>query len=131
MNVDDTRYRWVDGINCTDAEWQQIDAMLLARGWMSLNRATSRILLAETPNGHLLGFNVVQMMPYIGPLFVIPSARGTGIAQELATKLFEFLATVEVRGFIAMAQSKHAEKICVDIGMQLVESPVYILGGRA
>lgn len=124
-------YRWVDGVSCTDEEWAKIDALLELRGWMSLNRNTSRILLAENEAEELLGFHVFQMMPYAGPLYVIPSARGTGIADTLVVKLLEFLAAAEVRGFIAIAQSKHAERVCVEIGMTPVEAPVYVLGGRA
>lgn len=128
--MSEVTYRWVNGIDSPDQEWDTLDRMLRALGSMSLNRATSRILLAEA-NGHVLGFHVFQMIPFAGPLYVIPSARGTGIADTLIVKLLEFLAAAEVRGFIAVAQSKHAEKACVAIGMDRVENPVYILGGRA
>lgn len=129
--MDDANYRWVEGHACTQEEWDRIDRLLEARGWMSINRETSRILLAEGPAGELLGFHVFQLLPFAGPLYVIPSARGTGIADMLVVKLLEFLAAANARGFIAIAQSKHAERKCIEIGMQPIEAPVYVLGGRA
>jgi GNAT superfamily N-acetyltransferase len=123
-------FRWVHGFQCTPEEWSEIDKMLQSVGSMSLNRQTSSILLAEVDK-EIVGFHVFQSIPFAGPLYVVPSARGTGIADVLVVKLLEFLAAAEVRGFIAIVQSKHAEKACVAIGMNRVESPVYILGGRA
>lgn len=120
-------YRWVDGPTATDAEWDRIESLLAARGWASLNRPTSRILLAEDAAGELLGFEVFQMIPYVGPLWVRPSARGTGLAEDLSDRMLDFMAEIQARGWLVTAESAYAEKICVDRGMTKVETPVYVM----
>ena len=129
MNKQTVRYRWVDGVSCSDAEWNKIDIMLATRGWMSLNRNTTRALIAESPDGVIQGFNIFQMIPFLGPLYVLPSARGTGIAEDLSAKMVDFMQEVQARGYIAIAQSPHAVKLCENLGMKKVESPVYAKGG--
>lgn len=119
-------YRWIDGMSATIEEWDRFESLMAARGWACLNRPTSRILAAER-DGDLLGYIVFQMTPYVGPLFVRPSARGTGIAEELSNRMIEFLAEINVRGWIVAAESQHAEQICIDSGMTKVEAPVYVM----
>ena len=125
------KLEWVSGPHCTDDEWAKVEAILATRGWMSLNRPTSTVLLAYGPSGELLGFNVVQMMPYAGPLFVIPSARGSGLAEELVDEMMIFLAKIKARGFMAIAQSPHTEQLCVKLGLKKVEAPIYMMGGTS
>jgi GNAT superfamily N-acetyltransferase len=127
--MNEIKYRWVDGVSCTQEEWDKIDMMLATRGWMSLNRNTTRALIAESPEGVILGFNIFQMIPFLGPLYVLPSARGTGVAEDLSQRMVDFMTEVEARGFIAVAQSPHAAKLCEHMGMKKVESPVYAKGG--
>lgn len=121
---DDVRYRWIDGPTATDEEWSKIDEILATRGWTSLNRATSRIRLAEDATG-ILGFLVLQMYPHVEPLFVRPSARGKGVAERLSDDMIAFLQQVEVRGFELTADSPHAAKLAEAAGLRKVESPVY------
>jgi hypothetical protein len=123
------RYEWVDGPTCSDSDWERIESILAARGWLSLNRLTTRVLLAYSESGELLGFNILQMMPYVGPLYVKPSARGTGLAEDLVDQMMIFLADIQARGFLAIAQSPHTEKLCLQLGLKKVESPVFIMGG--
>jgi len=120
-------YRWIDGPDASVEDWDRIEGLLAAKGWMSLNRLTSRILMAEDADGVLLGFHVFQMVPYCGPLYVKPSVRGTGVAEELADKMLSFLIDVQARGWLVTAESTHAEKLCVARGMKRVESPVYVM----
>jgi len=120
-------YRWVDGRDASEEDWERVESLLAAKGWMSLNQSTSRILMAEDASGTLLGFHVFQLIPYCGPLYVKPSARGTGVAEELADKMLTFLIDVQARGWLVTAESAHAEKLCVERGMKRVESPVYVM----
>jgi hypothetical protein len=125
--ISDVRYPWIDGFDGDPKDWDRIESILAAKGWMSLNPPTSRILVAEDAKGELLGFHVFQMLPYCGPLYVRPSARGTGLAEDLADKMLDFLIEVKARGWLVTAESPHAEKLCIEHGMKRVDSPVYMM----
>jgi len=119
-------YRWIDGPSAKPEEWDAIDELLASRGWASLSRPVSRILLAEE-DGAIVGFHVFQMVGYCGPLHVTRSHRGTGIAEELTDKMQQFLESCHARGYIAVTESPHAEKICKDKGMERLPYPVYVM----
>jgi hypothetical protein len=124
--VSDPTYRWVDGPTATDEEWDKIEGILASRGWMSLNRPTTRILVADDADGSLLGFICLQMVPHTEPLFVRPSQRGTGLAETLADKMLEFMLSIQARGWMVVADNPIAAELCESRGMVKVESPVYI-----
>lgn len=119
------KYRWIDGPTAADADWNRIEDILAARGWSSLNRPTSRILVAEV-DGELAGFHVFQLYPHAEPQWVRPRYRGTEISATLADKMLEFLTDIKVRGFMVVADSPFAIALCESRGMTKVESPVYI-----
>jgi hypothetical protein len=121
----DVTFRWVSGLNASEEEWNRLDAMLAEHGWASLNRATSRVLVAES-NGEM-AFIAFQMVPYVGPLYVPRSMRGDGVAVELADKMMTFLIENDTRGWMAVAESPHTAKLCENRGMQRVPAPVYVL----
>jgi hypothetical protein len=123
------RYRWIDGVACEENDWARIEGLLAARGYISLNRWTSRVLLAEDAEG-IVGFHVFQLIPYTGPLYVRPSARGTDVAAKLADDMLTFLAEAQVRGFIVIADSPFSAKLCKDRGMTELKSPVFVMGGE-
>lgn len=125
-------YRWVNGPECSNEEWDKLDLILATRGWMSLSRLTSRILIAENAEGDMLGFSVIQFVPFSGPLWVAPSARGTGIADELAEKTVNcLLVDMNARGFMATAESPHTAKLCLKQGMTEIPVKVFSRGGGA
>lgn len=123
--MDNISYRWIDGPTASDADWEKIESILASRGWMSLNRNTSRILVAERDG--TMAFHVFQLLPYCGPMFVPLSMRGTGVAEELADQMVNFLGSVEARGWIVVADSPHAAKLCRERGMKELQSPVYVM----
>lgn len=125
--MDDVRYRWIDGPTASDADWDTIDLLMATSGWPSLNRATTRIRLAEDATGKVLGFSVLQLFPHAEPLWVAPSARGTGIAEKLTDDMFAFLQEVRVRGFLVVASSPFAQRLCEQHGMKPLEHPVYAM----
>jgi len=118
-------YRWVDGNDATVEDWGRVEDILAARGWSSLNRSTSRILLAEV-DGELAGFHILQLYPHAEPQWVRPKYRSTEISATLADKMLEFLRDIKVRGFMVVADSEFAVALCEERGMTKVESPVYI-----
>jgi hypothetical protein len=123
--MSDVTYRWIDGITCPDDLWKQIDEVLAKRNWMAMSRDYTRLLLAEQ-NGET-AFCAYQGLPYCGPLFVPKSMRGSGVAQELANGMVNWLLEIGARGWIAVAESPYAEKFCQEHGMVRVNYPVYVM----
>lgn len=123
--MSDVRYRWIDGPTATEEEWQRIDDVLANRGWASLNRQTTRILVAE--RGNEFAFHIFQLVPYCGPLYLPRSMRGTGIAEELADQMMAFLVENNARGWLVTAESPHAAKLCENRGMMRVPYPTYVM----
>ena len=124
--MSDITYRWCDGPQMSDADWDRenarLEPVLITRGWASLSKWTSRILIAETSAGDLVGFIVLQALPFVGPLYTVPSARGTGIAEDLSDQMQAFLTENKARGWVAIAESPHAAKLCEQRGMKRVEN---------
>jgi hypothetical protein len=124
--MSDVTYRWIDGVSATEAEWDTLERVMAVRGWASLNRPTSRVLVAEI-DGVLVGFHCLTLFPHAEPQWVIPSQRGKGVSEELAERMMEFLAEVRVRGFMVVADSPFAEELCKKHGMRKITSPVYAM----
>lgn len=120
----DVQYRWLDGPMASQEDWDRIELLLSTRGWMSLNRLTSRILIAER-EGQLVGFHVFQLVPSAGPLWVKPSDRGSGVAEHLADEMLAFFAETCARGWMVVATNPSSAKLCETRGMHLIKSPVY------
>jgi hypothetical protein len=128
----DVTFEWVDGpdaVNApkpaTKAEWETIERVCTERNWMSLNRVLTRVLLAKV-DGEIVGFHVMQLVPHVEPLWVEEEQRGTGLAQQLSDAMVAFLQSVGARGWVVIADSPHAVKMCKDHGMAKVKSPVYM-----
>ncbi len=116
-------YKWLQG-----EELAQLEPKLAEFGWASLNPNTSRAY-AAFDDDTLIAFITLQLFPHVEPLFVAKEYRGTGLAEHLSDMMYDFLAEIKVRGFMCVADSPHAEKICIAKGMKRLESPVYVLIG--
>lgn len=126
--MDDVTYRWIDGPLATDEEWERIGLILAARNWMSLNRPTTRVLVAEH-EGRLAGFFVFQLVPHAGPFYVRPDLRGSEIGNELADRMAEFFAETHARGVVIVADNPISAQMCIERGMLKVQQPVFVLPG--
>lgn len=125
------RYRWITGVEASQEDWDRIESICASRGWMSLNRElTLRILLVEDDEG-LCGFLPLQLIPHTEPMWTAPRIRGTEVAAEMARQMKQFLDENDARGYLVIAESPFAAKICEHFGMHRVVSPVYayIRGG--
>lgn len=118
-------FRWINGFEASQEDWDRIENIMLARGWMKLNPNTSRILVAEK-DGAIAGFVCLQLVPHVEPLFVAPSFRGTGLAETLSDKLIAFMHESAARGWMAVASDSTVAKLCEKQGMHKIESPVYV-----
>jgi hypothetical protein len=120
----DITFRWIEGWNATPEEWERIEKILTARGWMVLNPNTSRILVAEQDE-MLAGFVILQMVAHTEPLFVAPKFRGTELAAELSDRLIQFMHDCKARGWMAIASNSIVAAECERKGMKRVTLPVY------
>lgn len=114
-------FRWLEGEEATD--W--LNPVLQSRGWALLNPATSRALCAFQDE-RMIAFHVLQLYPHAEPMFVDPEFRGTGLAEDLADRMYAFLREVRARAYMVVAESPFAEQLCKARGMKRVEYPVYI-----
>jgi GNAT superfamily N-acetyltransferase len=122
-------FEWIEG---TDPRMEAVQAVIEQRGWTPLNFQTCRAYCAFEPDGTLVGFSIFQLFPMVGPFFVDPSYRATGIAETLADDTAAFLHECNTRGYIAIADSPHSEKLCKGHGMKLIDAPVYLMAeGKA
>ena len=124
--VDNLQYLWVMAGQDASPYLPQIDAAIQRMGWTPLNGKTSNVLVA-LDGEKVVGFHVPQLFPHAEPLFVDPGWQGTGLANELSGRMLDFLMSVNARGFMVIADSPHAEKLCQKFGMKRVTSPVYIM----
>lgn len=131
MEQGEVTYRWLDAIidGVEHPDWDRVEDILRRNGWMSLNRHTSRVLLAER-NGSILSLFIFQLIPFLGPVWSDKSVRGTGLADEMTQKMYQFLLESNARGWIALAESEHGRKMCEDFGMQRIEYTAYIKIGE-
>src|ERR1700677_2944327 len=113
----------------TQPDWDRIEQVLVAKSWLSLNRETSWILIAEDSLGKMVAFTVFQLLPYCGPAHVNREWRGSGLAEEMNDEMHEFLVEGQVRGWLVVAESKFIQEYCEKIGMARVVSPVYVKVG--
>lgn len=121
-------YRWLNGWEATDEEWNRIDKILAAQHWMSLSREWTRIRLAED-NGKIVGLYVLQAIPHAEPMWVDKRYYGTGLADALADDMMEFLTAENARGWMIVAENPIAQKMCEARNMTRVSCPVFVMGG--
>jgi hypothetical protein len=115
-------YKWLDFDKITE-----LDPYMIARGLPTLNQSTTRVRAAYDGDT-LVGFLVLQLFPHCEPLYVDPNYRGNNseIANKLIDDMFSFMGDCSIRGFISIAESPHAEKLCIERGLEKIEYPVYI-----
>jgi len=126
MNTNNLTYKWLD-----NEAISALDPIMFARKLPALNRETSRVRAAYDGD-KLVGFLVLQLMPHMEPLYVDPMYRGVGdarggmIANQLIDDMFAFVGECGIRGFICIADNNIVEGMCLDRGLQKIDSPVFI-----
>ena len=120
-NPSDITYRMLTG-----DELSILDPTMRRRGWSPLNFPTSCAWCAFDGD-RIVGFIVLQLFPHPEPIHVEPDYRATGIAETLADKMLAFMREIHIRGFMVVADSDFAAKLCEDRGMERIQAPVYIM----
>ncbi len=113
-------YRWLEGPEAV----YELEGFIAAQGWTSLDAAHTRALAAYD-GATLVGFITLQMVGFVGPLFVIPGHRDGQVSGQLSELMYGFLNEVGAKGYLAVCDNPAAAKICRQHGMQEVKSPVY------
>lgn len=117
-------YEWRSHRDAVDAVTPIIEAI----GWTRLNDSTTLICrIAKNEQGRIIGFYPLQLFPHAEPLWVASDYRGSGVAEQLAEDMRKFLQDAKCRGFMVVADSVHAQKMCESFGMERVQSPVYVM----
>lgn len=113
-------YRWLEGPEAIE----ELEGFIAAQGWTPLNATYTRALAAYD-GATIVGFITLQMVGFVGPLYVSPGNRDGSISGELSERMHGFLKEVEAKGYLAVCDNPAAAKICRKHGMQEVKSPVY------
>ena len=58
--MDGITKRWIDGADATEQDWKRSEQIVDAKGWMSLPKAMSRILVAEDADGKAPAHNFAE-----------------------------------------------------------------------
>jgi hypothetical protein len=77
---------------------------------MPLNRQTSRVYLAEQ-DGQIVGISCLQLMPFVGPLWLEKKLRGKGISDKLADDTIDWLRETNARGWFIVADSPFIQNV--------------------
>ncbi len=118
-------FKWIYG----EEMLAMLQPVIEHQGWTPLNPYTARALVAME-EGILCGFSVIQLFPHAEPMWVETDLRGSGLAEELATRMKKYLDDTQTRGYMVIADSPFAVKLCEERGMKRLTSPVYMMGGR-
>lgn len=112
--------RWLDG-----DDLDQLEPILRERGWMSLNKSTTRVRAAFY-EGRIVGFVCLQLVPHMEPLYVEPEFRGSPVAMDLVNDMAEFIRDARCRGVMIVAGAPGIEALAKHFGMEQITHPVYI-----
>jgi ribosomal protein S18 acetylase RimI-like enzyme len=109
--------KWVENIDA-------LEEIFRDRGWMQLNRETSKVL-GFYDGDKLAGFLCVQLVPHMEPIYVDPEYRGRGIPDILVTEMAQYIKSVNARGVMIVAGHPGMERIAQHFGMERIHEPVY------
>lgn len=114
-------YRWIE-----NEELAILDPIFDEKGWTKLNLYTGTRALCAYEDNKLVGFFVLQLFPHTEPLYVDSTTHNSPeIAISLVRQMVEFIKSINIRGYMVVADTEFAKLMCERGGMQQIESPVY------
>ena len=117
-------YEWFSG-----EAVRLLDEYMASKGWPPLNPFISRVLVAKDDHGAIAGIHVLQLLPHAEPLVVEPEYRGSGVAEELAARMTDYLAEMNTPVFfVTTATNPFVKKLCESNGMKETPLVVYSKG---
>ena len=83
------------------------------------------IIEVATVDAKIAGYGVSQLMFHAEPIYVLPEYRGSGIAEELASRVVKRITEANGKAFVSIATNPFAERLCIEQGMERVEGTLY------
>lgn len=99
-------------------------------GWKMPNPDFAKVIVAEAGTGdsaHICGFAVVQFVTHAEPIWIHPSLRGTGVAEELVEKVVHYIEQdCKIDRWVAVVkEGSMAERLCLSQGMVKIPGQLY------
>lgn len=67
-------------------------------------------------DGKIIGLSLVSLQPSMGPLWVAPNYRGTGVAEHLADRSIQTAQQAGMKQYVVQTKSDTVRKICRERG---------------
>lgn len=130
----EVQYRLIFGTNPEHrCEWQAICYIFQQLKWAPPDPQYVVFLIAESgepgKQAILLGFHTIQFMIHTEPMWVAPSARGAGVAEELTRRMVEYATGMcGITKFVANCKpGSFSSRLCESNGYTLMPGlSVYI-----
>jgi predicted N-acetyltransferase YhbS len=90
--------------------------LLKEQGWGVPYPSQAAAIVGEY-QGQIVAFVVLQMLPMVGPLWVEPAWRGSGLAEGITRELVKHMLANGTGACIAIANNEHTEHLCRVLGM--------------
>lgn len=100
-------------------------------GWPDPEPAMAKVVVAEAGTGKqaiILGFCVVQFIVHSEPMWVHPSARGTGIAEGIVQQVMHYIEhDCKIKRYVCIAKTgSFAARLCEQYGYQPWPGQVFV-----
>jgi hypothetical protein len=118
--IEDVQYRVLEA-----HESDRLMPLLKEQGWGLPYPAQASAVIGEY-QGKIVAFAVLQGLPMVGPLWVEPSWRGTGLAEGVTRELVKKMLANGTGACIAVAQNPFTEHLCRVLGMKQVEGKLFM-----
>jgi hypothetical protein len=117
-------FRWIDG-----EELLLLKPIFDKFGWTPLDSVFAKALVAEE-NGHIIGFNVLQMVLRPEPIWIDPKHRGMerDLAMQLSTMMIDHLKDSGASYWEVIVGSPFVERLCIANGMEEIEKKMFAGG---
>jgi GNAT superfamily N-acetyltransferase len=99
--------------------------------WPAPDPDMAKVIVAQAglgKDGVILGFSVVQFVTHAEPLWVHPSMRGTGVAEELVRQTVHYIEDdCKIKRYVVSAKpGSMAARIAVNNGMRPLGCEVFV-----
>lgn len=106
-------------------ETEKLTPFLKQQGWGIPLPHLAAVVVGEY-QGEIVSFAVAQLIPHAEPIYVSPSWRGTGLAEETAKQLAGYMLRAGTGMCLSIAQTKFAEDLCRMLGMVEMQGKIFV-----
>jgi predicted N-acetyltransferase YhbS len=98
--------------------------LLKEQGWGLPYPHQASAVVAEY-EGKIVAFAVLQILPNVGPLWVAPEWRATGLAEGVTRELVKYMLANGTGACIAVATNPFSEHLCRVLGMKEISGKLF------